>query len=414
MPRWVSTTGEKAPWSETASVTIGAKTDRETKDMNSIAAKFLLPVVLLAAIFTAMDVHQDYQSTKQETAELVDRQAAMALAFDLAIRGYVADEIRPAMEERVAPGEFFPETMSTSFVARSIFDEVRQDFPDYTIKFSSDDPRNPANQAGPDELRMIRFFNDHPETKEWSGQIELDGCPHVAHFNARRMKESCLRCHGNPEDAPASLIDRYGATAGFHRPVGEVIALDTVAIPMDKVQAAVTHGALRHVAFMAAGVSVLVVLVALVFRFVVARRLARMRTHFERIAGQPNAATMQPAEVHGNDEIAALAHSFNIVVERVRGAHASLEQRVQDQTADLRRANEGLQREVNDRQRAETVARQARDQAEASAERATRAMEDMERMNKAMMGREQRILEMKQEVNDLLVELGRASKYQHV
>jgi PAS domain S-box-containing protein len=325
--------------------------------MKSIATKFLLPVVVLAALFLAVDVSQEYQNTKEETTDLLDRQAAMALAFDLAIRSYVADEIRPAMEERLAPGEFFPETMSTSFVARSIFEKVRRSFPDYIIKFSSDDPRNPANQAGPDELRMIQYFNDHPEAKKWSGQIDLNGRPHMAHFNARRMKDRCLRCHGDPEDAPASLIERYGSTAGFDRPVGEVVALDTVAIPMDKVQAAVMAGALRDIGFMGAGVTLLVVLVALVFRSVVARRLGVMRTHFERIASQPNAAAMQPAEVRGNDEISALAHGFNTMVERVRDAHASLEQRVADQTADLRQANEVLQREVNDRKRAEAALR---------------------------------------------------------
>lgn len=38
----------------------------------------------------------------------------------------------------------------------------------------------------------------------------------------------------------------------------------------------------------------------------------------------------------------------------------------------------------------------------------------MERMNKVMMGRELRGLEVKQEVNDLLVELGQARRYEHV
>ncbi|MBU0719418.1 MAG: PocR ligand-binding domain-containing protein [Planctomycetes bacterium] len=361
--------------------------------MKSIATKFLLPVVVLAAMFMALGVYQGYQRTKTDAAELVDRQAAMALAFDLAIRGYVAEEIRPAMEQRVAPNEFFPETMSTSFVARSIFDKVRQDFPDYIIKFSSDDPRNPANQADPDELRMIKYFNDHPDIEEWSGEINLGGRTHMAHFNARRMKESCLHCHGNPEDAPASLPQRYGSTAGFHRPVGEVIALDMVAIPMDKVQATVMAGALRHFAFLATGVCVLVVLIALVFRLVVTRRLATMRTHFERIAGQPNAANLQPAEVWGNDEITALVRSFNTMVVRVRDAHASLEHRVADQTADLRKANRGLQREVKDRKRAE--------------EHLGQSLRELERHNSVLTGREMIIVELKDRVNNLLKELGR-------
>ncbi|UCE61451.1 MAG: DUF3365 domain-containing protein [Phycisphaerales bacterium] len=382
--------------------------------MKSIATKFLLPVLVLAAIFMAVDVYRDYRDTKREAAELVDRQAAMALAFDLAIRSYVAEEIRPAVERLVAPGEFCPETMSTSFVARSIFDKVHEDFPDYIIKFSSDDPRNPNNQAGPDELRMIQFFNDRPDTKKWSGEIDLDGRPHIAHFNARRMKERCLRCHGDPADAPASLVERYGPAAGFHRPVGEVVALDTVAIPMSKIEAGIRTGSRRHAISMGVACALLVILIAVVFRFVVARRLAMMRTHFERIAGQPDASTMQPAEVRGDDEISALTRSFNTMVGKVRDAYASLEQRVRDQTADLRKANEGLQREVHDRTRAEEVSQQASDEARTSAERATRAAEDMERLNSAMMGREERVLEMKEEVNTLLAELGRARKYEHV
>ena len=46
--------------------------------------------------------------------------------------------------------------------------------------------------------------------------------------------------------------------------------------------------------------------------------------------------------------------------------------------------------------------------------RATEAMDDMERMNAVMMGREERVLEMKQEVNDLLAQLGQERKYEHV
>ncbi|MBU0639222.1 MAG: DUF3365 domain-containing protein [Planctomycetes bacterium] len=336
--------------------------------MKSIATKFLVPVVILAAIFVTLDGYQHYSAIEAEMTELVDGQAALALAFDLAIRSYVAEEVRPAMERRTAPGEFMPETMSTSFVARSIFEKVRRDFPDYIIKFSSDDPRNPANQAGPDELHMIEYFNAHPETKAWNGKIALNGQPHLAHFSARRMKESCRQCHGHPDDAPASLLERYGRTAGFHRPIGEVVALDTVAIPLAKTQAAVTAATFRHVALMSAAVAMLVVLIAVVFRFVVARRLGKMQAHFECIAAQPDAANMSPAAERGHDEIGALTRSFNAMVERVRDAHASLEQRVSEQTADLRQANDELQREANERKRSEEQLQVAKDQAEAASQ----------------------------------------------
>jgi hypothetical protein len=139
--------------------------------------------------------------------ELLAKQSELALQFDLAIREYVEETIRPFAEQHVDQEEFIPETMSTSFVARSVFEKVRKKFPDYVIKFSSDNPRNPNNQAGPEELEMIQYFNDNPNAQTWAGKIHLDGKPHLVQFYARRMKESCLHCHGDPKDAPPDLLE---------------------------------------------------------------------------------------------------------------------------------------------------------------------------------------------------------------
>ncbi|MBN1489548.1 MAG: response regulator, partial [Phycisphaerae bacterium] len=232
---------------------------------------------------------------------------------------------------------------------------------DYIIKFSSDDPRNPANQAGPDELKMIQHFNANPEVKRWTGEIELDGLPYLAHFSARRMKNDCLQCHGDPATAPASMVERYGATAGFHRPVGEVIALDTVAIPMDTVHAKLVKDASRNFAVVIAGLTALFIAIGLVFRFAVSRRIARMAEHFKRIADQPEAQCIVPVTVSGNDEISDLAASFNTLAAKLQQAQATLEQRVEERTAELASANERLHAEIVEREKTERALRESED-----------------------------------------------------
>lgn len=328
--------------------------------MRSVATRFLLPVALLGLVFTAFDLYCAYSDTQKHITELTSQQAALALEFDLAIRGYVAEEIRPAMQEKVGPDEFAPETMSTSFVARSIFEKVRNEFPDYVIKFSSDNPRNPANQAGPAEQEMIEYFNDNPEVDRWSGKIKLEGAEYLAYFSARRMKEKCLRCHGCPEDAPASLLKRYGTTAGFHRPVGEVIALDTIAIPLEKSQAAMVSDVAKHTLVMALGLALFFAGIILLFRQVVARRLAVISKHFTRIATQPESASITPVEVRGHDEISALASSFNALAKRIRAVHASLEERVAQRTEQLAKGNQNLRQEIAERRQAEEELRESR------------------------------------------------------
>ena len=75
---------------------------------------------------------------------------------------------------------------------------------------------------------------------------------------------------------------------------------------------------------------------------------------------------------------------------------------------------DGFILDITERLQIVVAVEQARAQAEDNARRAEEAMADMERMNTAMMGREERVLEMKREVNALLCDLGRARKYEQV
>jgi PAS domain S-box-containing protein len=207
--------------------------------MRNIRAKFVLAVGTFVIVFCAFVGLRTWLSIRNHTENLTASQAALALRFDLAIRKYIGEEVRPRMERFVGSDGFVPETMSTSYVARRVFEEVRKECPDYIIKFSSDNPRNPANAAGPEEKKILQYFRTTPQATEWASPLPIDGRDYFVRCIPRRMTESCLRCHGRPQDAPESVRKRYGTTAGFHRAVGDVVALDMVGIPLDKLNAAI-------------------------------------------------------------------------------------------------------------------------------------------------------------------------------
>jgi signal transduction histidine kinase/ActR/RegA family two-component response regulator len=319
--------------------------------MKNLGARFLLPFAVLAILFSAFILYQTYTASRQHVSELMNQQAALALEFNLAIRTYAGDKIRPVMELMLGKDGFNRETMSTSFISRSIFEEVRKKFPEYIIRFSSEDPRNPLNMADADELKMIEYFRSNPHIDKRVQEMMINGQRYLAHFKARYIKSECLRCHGDPKDAPPELLKIYGSKGSFHRKLGDVVGLDMVAVPIEKMEATLASDVYRPMMILGVGLVVLFALIVVVFRFVVTRRLGEISGHFQKIAtGEENPF---PVSVSGNDEITLLSVAFNRLVEQVSATHASLEDRVQQRTAELAKKNEELKREVEVRRRTE-------------------------------------------------------------
>jgi len=321
--------------------------------MRNIATKLLFSIIIVTIFYSTFLLYQTYSLTNRRVRDVVEQQASMALKFDLAIRKYVELNIRPLMYELLGEDEFLPETMSTSYVARSIFEDVRNEFPNYILKFSSDNPRNPANQAGPEELKVIEYLNNNHDLNRWEGTVSIDGKQYMAKFSARRMRESCLRCHGDPKDAPASLLKIYGATAGFYRPIDEVIGTDTVAIPMASISEQLWSESIKT--FLVSGLGLLLFFCAIIFttRFVITNRLTMISKHFVNTAQQEDYSNIRPIEITGKDEISDLAFSFNTLSDKLKVFYSSLDRQVKDRTRELADKNEQLQLEIEERRQAE-------------------------------------------------------------
>ncbi len=311
--------------------------------MKSIKSKLILFIGTIVIIFSSILLQSTYNVTTSNIEDLAKQQLSLALHFDLAIREYVAEKVRPLMFNLISKEAFIPETMSTSFVARNIFEKVRENFPDYIIKFSSGNPRNPANQAGPEELNMIKYFNDNPLDEVWTGEINIGGKPYLAQFSAMRMEKPCLRCHGDPANAPYELIERYGPDASFYLPLGEVVGLDTIAIPSDKVNQRLWQEKVRNIGFLGILILLLCASLVFIFKFIITDRLSIITHHFLHTEKQGDDAMIGAIEMKGRDEIAILTGSFNKLAERLNDSYAKLkieiEERKQAQAA-LRESEE--------------------------------------------------------------------------
>lgn len=326
--------------------------------MGRIATKFLIWVGFAAILYSCFLLYEIYTLTQVRVNEVVEQQAKIALQFNLSIRRYVASHIRPIMYDLVGEEDFIPEAMSTSHVSRAIFEDVQKAFPEFIIKFSSDNPRNTVNQAGPEELKLIRMFNDNPEIQKWQGEISIDDKPYMALFSARRMRESCLNCHGDPQDAPQAIIKKYGDIAGFQRPLGEVIGLDTIAIPSTRISKLFMEQFMSKIAVSGLGLVLFLFSITLIIRSLITVRLTHIARHLNTEAIKTQPGLLQPLEVQGEDEISDIAVGFNGLSLQLKEMYTSLENQVSERTSELKARNEELGREIKYRTKTQELLEQ--------------------------------------------------------
>ena len=95
---------------------------------------------------------------------------------------------------------------------------------DILIRTVSDHPRNIDNMANDFELEMIQYFKQHPNEK----QKFLQKDDAFYYTQPLRIKESCLQCHGERDNAIPSIRDKY--TNAYDYKLGEIRGLLNIKI----------------------------------------------------------------------------------------------------------------------------------------------------------------------------------------
>jgi len=274
--------------------------------------------------------------------EVADK-ARLILAHVEAVQLYVRKTLRPVMYEILPRDEFIIEAMSTSFVTRRVMEDLNLSDDGYVYRRVAEGARNPAFEAQGMEQDLITRFREQPKEGLYREFLKIDGEERYIAARPVVFEESCMSCHGHPDDAPWELIVRYGPERGFGRQVGEIAGLDLVILPVQSAVTMIREATADFVASFAVGVFIFFILLLAFFNRLVVHNLRRLasvlRNHFKGEADQTLLARLDQG-----DEIEELVHSMEAFAahlgearQQLRDHAANLEARVEERTRDLAR-----------------------------------------------------------------------------
>jgi signal transduction histidine kinase len=201
---------------------------------------------------------------------------------------------------------------------------------------------------------MIEYFRLNKEHKVWSGIVDTKGKKYLFRISSIIMEKDCLRCHGNPADAPKELIERYGNRSGFGRRVGDVAGINSVSIPLDVAFAHVKEVALHTFIFGIFTLGFLFFALFGTFRHLVTSPLNNL-SHIFRSIAKGTVPLGKDIPSNRSDEIGDLTESFNILTRHLLDAQVRLKKAAErekqimetEKLATLGQLSAGVAHEIN-------------------------------------------------------------------
>ena len=244
---------------------------------------------------------------KNARAEILHT-AGIMMESALAIRSYTTNEIRPLLAVQIKR-EFLPQTVP-AYAATTNIRGLRRKYPEYTYKEATLNPTNPADRATDWETTIVEYFRNNPESTELVGERQAATGPSLYLARPIQIQDpSCLTCHGKIDDAPQTMLARYGSANGFGWKLDEIVGAQLVSVPMSVPleRAAKTFWTFT-LALCAVMIGIIVVLNILLHLIVIAPVKRMSAIAHEVSMGRLDAEECTP---RGRDEIASLAESFN-------------------------------------------------------------------------------------------------------
>jgi protein-histidine pros-kinase len=266
---------------------------------------------VILAIFTVGLLVTGYLSNAILNAnahkDAVER-ATLVMEAATAMQAYTQAEVAPLLVPHMGE-EFLPQSVA-AYAAIQALNGMGGDDSDYIYKAAVLNPTNSRDKAFEWEADVVEEFRAEPGTRRIVGVRPTTRGDSL--YLARPITitdNACLACHGDPANAPKTLLAKYGPANGFGWKLNEIIGAQIVSVPLS---GALEEARLAFVVFM----GLLLVMFAtfiIVLNAMLKSVVIRPVTTMSEIADQVSKGDLDvPAfDVSGKDEVATLAGSFN-------------------------------------------------------------------------------------------------------
>lgn len=201
----------------------------------SIRIRFMALIAILSLIASVSLAVVSYKFNVNNALKEAKIKGELVYNYMSSSRDYFRTDQLPLIYSAAGRDIFIPELMSSFAVVRGVFETFAERSPDYVFKQATKNPLVPSNKADSQELELISFFHQNQDLLDKEGQMIKDG--QTFYYFAQPIRvtdETCLECHGNPEDAPEEQLDIYGEESGYGWEVGDTVSALIIYVPIQK------------------------------------------------------------------------------------------------------------------------------------------------------------------------------------
>ena len=127
-----------------------------------------------------------------------------------------------------------------------------------TFKVTSDKWRAPENKPDDFEKKAINVFKNDANSK-YEERFESKAYRYAQPI---KVVKSCLKCHGNPADAPEIIIQKYGKERAFGYQLGDIRGIISVNIPLPSLVSNVQKAGWHVI------ISIFILIAVVIFNFI--------------------------------------------------------------------------------------------------------------------------------------------------